>query len=141
MEKKIKSARDLASQIDIPWAIQEDDNFHIYTSELHPSDKETTHLITIAEQAAKLRLDAEWYGACYTTETKKDNKGGNSIVHDRFYLVGVKKALRPKKAAPAHRPHLTIKTAPPMIVGQRPSSPEDYKGAEPPYQVNVSPGG
>ena len=82
VERKIQSARDLASQAEIPWAIQEDDNFHIYTSELDPSDKETSHLITIADRAAKLRLDAEWYGACYTTETKKDNQGGNSIRQD-----------------------------------------------------------
>ena len=64
------------------YAPQEDDNFDIYLSELDPSDQETAHLITIGDRAEKLRLDSEWYGACYTTETKKDNQGGNSIGQD-----------------------------------------------------------
>ena len=79
VERKIQSAQDLANQQMIPWVIQEDDNFHIYASELDPSNMKTQHLITIADQADKLRLDSKWYGACYTTETKKDNQGGNSM--------------------------------------------------------------
>ena len=79
VERKIQSALDLANQHMIPWVIQEDDNFHIYTSELDPTNMKTKHLIAIADQAEKLRLDSEWYGACYTIETKKDNQGGNSI--------------------------------------------------------------
>ena len=78
--RRIKSAQDLASQHEIPWAIQEATAYDVYTSEADPSNTDTKHLVTINEQAVKMRLDSsEWYGGCYTTETKKDNKVGNSI--------------------------------------------------------------
>ena len=89
VERKIRSAEDLANQQMIPWAVQEDDNFHIYTSELDPSNMKTKHLITIANHAEKLRLDSDWYGACYTTETKKENQVGNSICKDMITFSNI----------------------------------------------------
>ena len=81
VEKKIKSAKDLASQNEIPWAIQESEAYEVYASEeIDPSNLDTKHHVTINEKAEKMQLDSsEWYGGCYTTETKKDNKGGNSL--------------------------------------------------------------
>ena len=80
VERKIENAEDLANQHEIPWVFEEDHAFHSYTLDLDPSKKETKHLSTIADLGKKLRLDSEWYGACYTTDTKKDNQGGNSIL-------------------------------------------------------------
>ena len=70
VDRTIKTTTDLVNQDEIPWAIQEDDNFHIWSSNLPDGDP----MKIISDKAAKLRLDAEWYGACYTTATKKDNK-------------------------------------------------------------------
>ena len=70
VERKIRTTEDLVNQDEIPWAIQEDDNFHIWSETLPPENP----LKILADKAARLRLDAKWYGACFTQDTKQDNK-------------------------------------------------------------------
>ena len=54
---------------------------------------DTKDHVTINEKAVKMKLDSsDWYGGCYTTETKKDNKGGKESkgCHHRGIFVVVR---------------------------------------------------
>ena len=72
IERKIKTAKDLVSQDEIPWVLQEDETFHVWGTNL-PYDYESPQK-TLVEKAALLSHDEEWYGFCFSEETKQDNK-------------------------------------------------------------------
>ena len=70
LEKTIKSAADLADQADIPWVVTKGDDFFKYASKL----PEGSTMRTIRDKAKYLNKDDDWYGRCFTQETKNADK-------------------------------------------------------------------
>ena len=70
LEKTIKSATDLADQADIPWVVTKGDDFFKYASKL----PEGSTMRTLRDKAKYLNKEDDWYGRCFTKETKDADK-------------------------------------------------------------------
>ena len=70
LEKTIKSATDLANQNDIPWVVTKGDDFFKYASKL----PEGSTMRNIRDNAVYLNKADDWYGRCFTRETKDADK-------------------------------------------------------------------
>lgn len=70
LEKTIKNAADLANQAEIPWVVLQGDDFYKYATKL---TKGST-MRTLSDKAQYMNADDEWYGKCFTSETKNADK-------------------------------------------------------------------
>ena len=70
LEKPIKSAADLANQAEIPWVVTKGDDFYKYATKL----PEGSTMGTLKAKANYLNKDDDWYGRCFTKETKNADK-------------------------------------------------------------------